>query len=355
MGNRIRTAVIGVGHLGQHHARNLSQLEESQLVAVVDSDMARAKMLADKWNCEAVDDYRKLLGRVDAVSVAVPTVHHYSVAKWLFENGIHALVEKPLCFRVDEAEALVELANRKGLTLQVGHIERFNPALRTIRSQLDGVAFIEAHRLSPFPFRSTDIGVIMDVMIHDLDIILSLVDSPVDEIRATATPVLSRVHEDIANARVQFENGAVANITASRISDKVARKMRMFCNAKYFNLDFAAKQAMIYSKTPKLDAPDFDVATLDVSGVDNLMQFVFNDLIKVEQVTINAEGEPLRLELKAFLDSVASGRRADVTGEDGLKAIALAHDILAASKRHTNRFRAAFEPGGSASGRSAAK
>lgn len=341
MSKRIRTAVIGVGHLGQHHARILSQLEDSELIAVVDNDPKRAAMLAEKFKCEAISDYKLLKGRVDAVSVAVPTIHHYTVAKWLFENGIHALVEKPLCFKVDEAEALVELANRQGLTLQVGHIERFNPALRTIRDKLDGVAFIEAHRLSPFPFRSTDIGVIMDVMIHDLDIILSLVNSPVDEIRATATPVLSRVHEDIANARIQFENGAVANITASRISDKVARKMRMFCKSKYVTIDFAARQAWIYSKTAKLDDPDFDVATLDVSGVDNLMSFVFNDLIHVEQVTINAEGEPLKAELRAFIETVKSGGRADVTGEDGLKAIALAHDILSASKRHTNRYRVA--------------
>ncbi|MCA8939514.1 MAG: Gfo/Idh/MocA family oxidoreductase, partial [Planctomycetes bacterium] len=231
-------------------------------------------------------------------------------------------------------EQLVELANAKNLTLQVGHIERFNPALRTIRNQIDKVAFIEAHRLSPYPFRSTDIGVIMDVMIHDLDIILSLVNSKVTEIRATATPVLSKKYEDISNVRLQFESGCVANITASRISDKVARKMRMFCKSKYVNLDFAAKQAWIYTKTAKLDDPNFKVEETDISGIDNLMQFVFNDLINVEHVDINSEGEPLRAELDAFLKAVETGQRPEVDGEDGVRAIALAHDILAACKAH---------------------
>ncbi|NUQ35429.1 MAG: Gfo/Idh/MocA family oxidoreductase, partial [Planctomycetaceae bacterium] len=272
MGNRVRAAVIGLGHLGKHHARVLSGLEQAELVAVVDSDEKRAAEYAERFHCEALTDYTKLKGRVDVACVVVPTTKHFEVASWLFSNGIHALVEKPLAYTVKEAETLSKLANQSKLVLQVGHIERFNPALRTIRNHLDTVTFIEAHRLSPYPFRSTDIGVIMDVMIHDLDIILDLVDSPVAEIRANATPVISRGHEDIASARLQFESGAVANITASRISDKVARKMRMFCPAKYINLDFAAKQAWIYKKSPKFDDPNFRVEEMDIAGVDNLMQ-----------------------------------------------------------------------------------
>jgi predicted dehydrogenase len=339
MGNRVRTAVIGVGHLGKHHARLLSQLEHSQLVAVVDADPKRAADFAAQYSCEPCTDYRELKGRIDAATVVVPTIHHYSVATWLFENGIHALVEKPICYSVDEARRLVELAAKHKVTLQVGHIERFNPALRTIRSKIDGVAFIEAHRLSPFPFRSTDIGVIMDVMVHDLDIILSLVgDAKVEEIRATSTPVLSKGREDIANARVLFANGCVANITASRVSTSVSRKMRLFCPDKYVNIDFAAKQAWIYAKTPKLDDPAFRVDQLDVSGITNLAEFVFRDLIKAEQVTINDEGEPLRAELEAFLASVQSGSTPDVTGEDGLKVIQLAHDIMAACQVHRDKY-----------------
>jgi predicted dehydrogenase len=345
MGNKVRTAVIGVGHLGRHHARLLSTLERSQLVAVVDADPKRAQEFADQYHCDAVTDVRELKGRIDAATVVVPTVHHFKVAKWLFENGIHALVEKPICYSVDEARQLVELAAKQKLTLQVGHIERFNPALRTIRSQIEGVAFVEAHRLSPYPFRSTDIGVIMDVMIHDLDIILSLVNSTVDEIRATSTPVLSKHTEDIANARLQFANGCVANITASRISDKRSRKMRIFCPTKYANIDFAAKQAWIYSKTPKLDDPAFAVESLDVSGVDDLMKFVFNDLIRVESVVINDEGEPLKAELSAFLESVETGAIPDVTGEDGLKVIALAHDIMKACGAHSARYSARLAGG----------
>lgn len=335
MAKKVRTAVIGVGHLGQHHARILKGLENSELVAVVDNNEERAKALAERWHCEALTDYRKLKGRVDAVTVVVPTVYHYDVASWCLENDIHILVEKPICYSVSEAEKLVAIAANKNLTLQVGHIERFNPALRTIRSQIDNVAFIEAHRLSPYPFRSTDIGVIMDVMIHDIDIILSLVNSPVTEIRATATPVLSKKFEDIANVRLQFESGCVANITASRISDKVARKMRMFCNAKYVNLDFAAKQAWIYSKTAKLDDPNFRVEDTDISGIENLTDFIFNDLIKVEHVEINEEGEPLKAELAAFLQAVETGQRPVVDGHDGVKAIALAHAIIDACKKHT--------------------
>lgn len=338
MSNTLRTAVIGLGHLGRHHARVLNELPSSKLVAVVDTDAKRAAEYAERFHCEALTDYHELKGKVDAVSVVVPTVAHYDVATWCFENGIHALVEKPITSTVAQARLLVELAAQHKLTLQVGHIERFNPALRTIRSQLDSVAFIEAHRLSPFPFRSTDIGVIMDVMIHDLDIILDMVRSPVIEIRANATPVISKHYEDIASARLLFASGTVANITASRISDKVARKMRMFCRSKYINLDFAAKQATIYNKTPQLDDPNFRADKLDMRGVDNLMAFVFQNLIKVEQVPINDEGEPLKAELQSFLNCVANGGQPDVTGEDGVKAIQLAHDIAAACRDHTTRF-----------------
>jgi len=337
MAKKIRTAVIGVGHLGQHHARIFKGLEKSELVAVVDADPARVDEISERNHCGGMTDYTRLKGQVDAVSIAVPTGHHYQVAKWCFENGIHALVEKPLSFSVDEARELVELAEKRKVILQVGHVERFNPALRTIRDQLDDVSFIEAHRLSPFPFRSTDVGVIMDVMIHDLDIILDLMQSEVVAIRANATNVISKQHEDIANARLEFANGAVANVTASRISEKVARKMRMFCNSKYVNLDFAAKQAWIYKKSARFQDPNFDVAKLDMSGIDNMLAFVFSDLIQVEQVAI-AEDEPLRAELSHFLECVEGGSQPQVAGTEGLRAIQLACDILKTAQDHNSRY-----------------
>ncbi len=329
----VRIAVIGVGHLGKNHARVLRELPTAELVAVVDAREKVSKEIAERFHCEALTDYKALKGRVDAATVVVPTKHHFEVASWLFENGIHALVEKPMAYTVEECRKLIDLAKKHKRLLQVGHIERFNPALTSIRNAMKTVAFIEADRLSPYPFRSTDVGVVMDVMIHDLDIVLSIANSEVEDIQAVCTPVLSKRFEDIASARLTFKSGAVANITASRISDKSVRKMRIFCADSYLNLDFAAKQAWIYKKTPKLDQADFHVENLDVSNIDNLMQFVFNDLIRVEQVVIGEE-EPLKEELRAFVKSIQSGERPVVGGEEGLAAIQLAHDILKNAREH---------------------
>jgi predicted dehydrogenase len=334
--SRVRVAVIGVGHLGKNHARVLKELPSAELVAVVDTDPKKATEIGERFHVEALTDFKQLKGRVDAVSVVVPTRFHYDVASWAFENGLHALVEKPMAYSIDECNKLIDLAKKHKRILQVGHIERFNPALSSIRNAINTVAFIEADRLSPYPFRSTDVGVVMDVMIHDLDIILSIVNSPVEDIRAVCTPVLSKRHEDIASVRLTFKNGSVANITASRISDKSVRKMRIFCADRYLNLDFAGKQAWIYSKTPKLDQADFHVENVDISGIDDLMQYVFNDLIRVEQVVIGEE-EPLKEELKHFIHAIQTGERPKVGGEEGMAAIQLAHDILKSARDHYNK------------------
>jgi predicted dehydrogenase len=333
---RVKTAVVGVGHLGKNHARVLKELPSSELVAVVDTNPKTAAEIAERFHCQGLTDYRELKGKVDAISVVVPTRHHFEVASWAFENGMHALVEKPMAYTVDECVKLTELARKHKRILQVGHIERFNPALSSIRNAINTVAFIEADRLSPYPFRSTDVGVVMDVMIHDLDIILSIVQSEVEDIQAVCTPVLSKRHEDIASVRLTFKNGSVANITASRISDKSVRKMRIFCADRYLNLDFAGKQAWIYSKTPKLDEADFHVENVDISGIDDLMHYVFNDLIRVEQVVIGEE-EPLKEELKHFINAIRTGERPQVGGEEGMAAIKLAHQVLAKAREHYNR------------------
>lgn len=333
---KVKIAVIGVGHLGKNHARVLRELPSAQLVAVVDANEKTAKTIAERFHCEALTDYKALKGRVDAVTIVVPTRHHYEVGSWAFENGLHALVEKPMAYDVEECRKLIELAKKHKRILQVGHIERFNPALRSIRNAIQTVAFIEADRLSPYPFRSTDVGVVMDVMIHDLDIILSIVQSEVEDIQAVCTPVLSKKFEDIASARLTFKNGCVANITASRISDKSVRKMRIFTADRYLNLDFAGKQAWIYSKTPKMDQPDFQVENVDISKIDDLMQYVFNDLIRVEQVVIGEE-EPLKEELKHFIHAIQANERPTVGGEEGMAAIQLAHDILKNARDHYNK------------------
>ena len=333
---RVKVAVIGVGHLGKNHARVLKEIPEADLIAVVDTDETLAAEIAERFNCEPLTDYRALEGKVDAATVVVPTRHHFEVADWLFDNRIHGLVEKPMAYTVEECRNLNDKAKKARLILQIGHIERFNPALSSIRNHLKTVAFIESDRLSPYPFRSTDVGVVMDVMIHDLDIILSVVDSEIEDIHAVCTPVLSKRHEDICSARLTFKNGCVANVTASRISDKSVRKMRIFCADRYLNLDFAGKQAWIYTKTPKLEDEDFHVEDMDISGVGDLMQFIFNDLIRVEQVVIGEE-EPLKAELKHFIRAVQTGERPEVSGDEGLAAIQLAHDILRVSREHYDR------------------
>lgn len=296
---KVKAGVAGVGAIGQNHARIYSELDHADLVAVYDTDVNRAKEITAKYGgtpTQSLDDFAAM---VDAASVATPTITHREIGSKLLEADCHVLVEKPIADSRDDAKALIDLAHEKGKILQVGHIERFNPVMSQLEARLDAPKFIESHRLSPFPKRSLDIGVVLDLMIHDLEIILHLVNSEVKHIDAVGIPVLTH-REDIANARLRFENGCVANITASRISPERLRKIRVFQNNAYLSLDYQDQGGWIYRK----------------EGME----------IAREEVEIERD-EPLKLELASFIDCAARGQSPKVTGKHGAAALDLALEI----------------------------
>ena len=300
----LRVAVIGVGHLGRHHARILSGLAGAQLVAVVDTNEARAVETAARHDTRALTDCRDALGDVDAVTVAVPTESHLEVARPFLERGIPVLVEKPMARSQREADALLAAAAAGGTFVAVGHTERYNPAVQAALPLVTTPRFVEVHRLGVFPERSLDIDVVFDLMIHDLDIVSALVPSPVASLEAVGVPVLtSRV--DIANVRLRFESGCIANLTASRISRDRVRKIRFFQPDAYISIDYAAKEVEAYRLSrPPGERPVIEGGKLSVS-----------------------QEEPLALELADFIAAVRDGRPPMVTGEDGRRAVALAEQI----------------------------
>jgi predicted dehydrogenase len=308
----VRVAVIGVGHLGRHHARILSSLAGVELVAVVDINQARAKEIAAAHGTAALFDARELAGRVDAVTVAVPTEAHRDVALPFLEAGVGVLVEKPIGRSLDEADALIAASAKSDATLAVGHTERFNPAVTAARPLLQDPRFIEVHRLGTFPERSLDIDVIFDLMIHDLDVVLSLVKSEVASIDAVGVPVLTgRV--DIANARLRFANGCIANLTASRISRDRVRKIRFFQPSAYLSIDYAAQKVEMY-RLEKGSGP------FDPAQARPMPSIQGGDLDVVNE-------EPLKLELADFVDAVVKRRAPMVSGEEGRRALAVAQQI----------------------------
>jgi len=301
----LKIAVVGVGHLGRHHARILSSLPGVTLVAVVDRNGARAaEIAAAAGGTRALTDYRELLGQVDAVTIAVPTALHAEIGTCFLSAGIPALVEKPLARSLGEADALIAAAASTGVTLAVGHTERFNPAVAAARPRLVDPRFIEVHRLGTFPERSLDIDVVFDLMIHDLDVVLSLVASEVESIEAVGVPVLTgRV--DIANVRLRFANGCIANLTASRISRERVRKIRFFQPEAYLSIDYAAQKIELWTLV-KGTAPMPSIEGGDVEVVSE---------------------EPLKRELADFVDAIVSRRPPLVTGAEGRRALALAQAI----------------------------
>ena len=298
--NRIRTAVIGVGYLGRFHAQKYAQLPDAELVAVVDRDQGAAAKVAAETQCAALSDFRALFGRVQAVSIAVPTPAHYEIAKACLEHGIHVLVEKPITTTVEQARELIALAERQRCVLQVGHLERFNPAIVAAARVLKTPRFVESHRLAPFKLRGTDVSVVLDLMIHDIDLIQELVGAPLESIDAVGANVFSG-EIDIANARLRFAGGCVANTTASRISMKQERKIRIFQDDAYFSIDLQQKILSIVRK--KSDAPIESVAQ-----------------VAIEEQSFE-QGDALLDEIVSFLDVVRTGGRPVVTGEDGLRAL----------------------------------
>jgi predicted dehydrogenase len=300
----VRVAVVGVGHLGKHHARILSSLPGVELVAVVDINHARAEEIAAAHGTTALFDARELTGRVDAVTIAVPTEAHRDVALPFLDAGVGVLVEKPMARNLAEADALIAASAKSGATLAVGHTERFNPAVAAARPHLRDPRFIEVHRLGTFPERSLDIDVVFDLMIHDLDVVLSLVNADVASIDAVGVPVLTgRV--DIANARLRFTNGCIANLTASRISRDRVRKIRFFQPSAYLSIDYAAQKVEMY----RLEKGTGPMPSIQGGDVD-----VVNE-------------EPLKLELADFVDAVVKRRAPVVSGEEGRRALAVAQQI----------------------------
>jgi predicted dehydrogenase len=301
---RLRVAVVGVGHLGRHHARILAELDGVELVGVADTDIERARQVAEAARTQATADFREFLGRADAVTVAVPTASHLDAALPFLERGVPVLVEKPLALTLDEADRMMAAAARSGAMLAVGHTERHNPAVAAARSIVDRPRFIEVHRLGVFPDRSLDIDVVFDLMIHDLDVVASLVGQDVVSIEAVGVPVLTN-RIDIANVRLRFADGCIANLTASRISRDRVRKIRIFQADAYISIDYAAQELEVYRLARR-------------EGM--------RPSIEGGQVNVPHE-EPLRRELADFRDAIIGRRPPAVTAQDGRLALSFAQQI----------------------------
>ena len=329
---RLRVGVIGVGYLGQHHARILAATPSVELVAVADSDQARASEIALKCGTVAVRDYRQLLDSVDAVTVAVPTVMHREVAGAFLARGIATMVEKPMAGTLSEAEQLVAIARSSGAVLQVGHIERFNPALNALNQLPIRPKYITSERLSTYTFRSTDIGVVLDLMIHDLDLLLSLISAPVRSVSAVGLSLFGD-HEDVANARIEFEDGSVANVTASRASYTAVRKMRIWGAEGYASLDFATKQATLIRPSEQLRRGRIDLEGVDLSQPAAIKDHLFGKILRTDHVQCESP-EPLALELQEFVTAARGEVRPRVGGEEALRAIRLADQILRSLETH---------------------
>lgn len=297
---KIKVAVIGVGHLGTFHSKVYSRLDNVKLVGVCDCNLERAIEIGKKYNTASYSDYEDLFDKVDAVSIAVPTSLHYNVAKEFLNHNIHVLIEKPITKTLSEADELIEIARGKSLIVQVGHIERFNSAVLAIEPYLQKPKFIECQRLGPFHKRVKDVGVVLDLMIHDIDIVLGLIKQDVVNIEAVGLSTISD-YEDVANVRLTFQDGTIADITASRVTKDVVRKMRVFQEDSYVSLDYVTQDAAIFRKT--------------------------GDKIIKEKIKIKKK-EPLKKELKSFLECVRTGKKPVVSGVEGRRALQVALEII---------------------------
>lgn len=315
----MKVGVLGVGHLGQHHARNYMEMDSTKLIGIFDTDEVRAKEIAKRIDCKVFNSAQELISQTDAINIATPTTTHYQYAKQCLKSGKHVLIEKPICSELSQAKELVEMAEKRNLKIQVGHIERFNPAVLSLSNVLLNPLFIEANRIAPFTPRGSDVPVVLDLMIHDIDIILSLVKSKVKSINAVGVPIVTD-DVDIANAKVEFENGALANITASRISLKQERKIRFFQKDKYISLDYQKKIVNIVKKNPKIN----DIMAEIMSGDRTANIFEMFDTERPEII----EKEPLRAELESFVNAIKNDTRPIVNGNDGYEALRVAFDIM---------------------------
>jgi len=329
---KIRTAVVGAGKMGVIHAKIYNQLPQSELVAVIDTDIEKAKKLAKKYRCSFSANCADVLGKVDAVTIATPTETHLDLAKIFIENNVAVMIEKPLAANTEQGRQIVKLAKNKGSLIAVGHSERCNPVVQAIKRLDIEPKFIEATRISPYPFRSTDVGVVLDVMIHDIDIILSLAASEIKKIDAVGVGIIDD-KEDICNARIVFESGCIANITASRLALKTERKVRLFSRQAYLSVDYFKKTGTVIKADPNIDVVD-KIRQLKKEGKFGLLKVSWPDLLHIEKLEID-DKEPLRLEQEAFLLACADKMlRPTVSAEEGLAALECAEKILACIQEH---------------------
>ncbi len=318
----LKMAVIGVGHFGQFHAEKISSLESADLVAIADPNKKQARRIARKQDTEAVTDFRELFGRIDAACIVVPTRHHYEVARECLENGIHVLIEKPITDNLGSARKLVALSTTQDCVLQVGHLVRFSGVVEALRNQIRRPLYIDSVRISPYKPRGTDVNVILDLMVHDLDLILSLVDAPLISLDAAGAPVISP-SEDIAGARLKFANGCIANITASRISLKTERKMRIFEPDTYVTVDFEAQRIRTLHKGKGSMFPGIPKIDSEEHQYD--------------------EGDALEKEIASFVNAVTTKTPPIVSGKDGVKALEAALQITDSLREHLEFVRRADE------------
>lgn len=331
--SRLRLAVVGTGHLGRIHARLAAGLDEVDLVAVVDSNQSACQQVASDTGAKPLSDFRELFGEVDAAVIATPTKSHCQIAQELMHGGLHLLVEKPLAASLEEAEAMVNLSRRQQLVLQVGHVERFNPGLTSLQGKLTDPKFIEARRCSGYTFRSTDIGVVYDLMIHDIDVVLSLVKSPVRRIEALGISVLGD-EEDMATARLVFESGCVANLTASRVSYTPERAMQVITPECAATIDFATRRSMIVEPSSDVLAREFELGSLSEENKNHLRDNLFEDLLAKRDMPA-LEVNAIEQELLDFATAVRTSGQPQVTGEAGRDAVAVAEQILEQVAAHS--------------------
>jgi predicted dehydrogenase len=328
---RLRIAVVGAGRLGGFHAQKLAARDDVDLVAVVDPIQASRDRVAAQCHTEGLGDYAGLLDRLDGAVIASPTILHHRIARDFLEAGVPLLVEKPICARGVEADELVTLARRKGIVLQVGHVERFNPAFHAVATNVREPKYIEAVRTSGFTFRSTDVGAVLDLMIHDIDLVLSLVGSPARKVDAIGATVVGG-HEDVANARIEFENGCVANLSASRVSYEAVRRMHVWSADGFAAIDFGARSATTVQPSETLLRRQFDIDALTPEQLDYQRTHFAEEHLPRKQATFDAV-DALALETEDFIESIRGIRKPRVDGEAGRNALVLAERILAAMPR----------------------
>jgi predicted dehydrogenase len=328
-----RVAVVGTGRMGKLHARVLSQMENAELVCVVDSDEATANDVAGQRDCKAFTDVNDAVDLVDAAIVAVPTLHHLDAARPFIEAGKSVLIEKPFTDDVKAGRKLIRLAEKTGASLQVGHTERFNPLVVAMQKYDIHAKFIEAHRISPFTFRSADIGVVLDMMIHDIDLTLMLAEGSVESLHAVGINVLGE-HEDICSVRLVFDNGCCASISGSRLAIKTERKMRVFSENAYLSLDYGKKVGVVIQKAKNLDLIQM-AREMEVDDLAELASNVdYKELVNAEDLVIDDSLDPLTRQAEAFRRTVVDGEPPVVSAEDGLAAVQVANDIVKAIRNY---------------------